>query len=110
MAGIFEVKDLEAKKRALAAESDLYRQMVHLEIRNLELYAKRMQRSITSLAAIKPLLSLGAPLVGSLFGKRQAKWMRLAEAAFAGWQLSRKFSAVFRRGEKVPAAQRARAV
>jgi len=107
MAGIFEVNDLEARKRALADESDMYRQVVRLELHNLELYARRVQRKVTIFATIKPLLALGAPLAGSLFGRRQTKWMRLAEAAFAGWQLFRKFTPFVRQGQSTSAGTNA---
>ena len=96
MVGIFKVADLEARKRALGAESDMYRQMIRLELHNLDLYANRMQRKAALFLAHKPLVALGAPLAGSLFGKRQNKWMRLAEAGVAGWQLFRKFAPMIR--------------
>ena len=41
MAGIFQVKQLEAKKQALAAESEVYRQILKLEVENLHQLAVR---------------------------------------------------------------------
>jgi hypothetical protein len=90
MDGIFGVKDLAARKRALVAESEAYRQTLRYELRDLRLYGVRMRRKFSVVAVVSPLLSVGAPLAGSLFGKRQSKWLRMAKAALAGWQLYRR--------------------
>jgi hypothetical protein len=98
MDGIFGLKDLAARKRALVAESDAYRQTLRFELRNLRLYGAQVRRKFSILALVNPLLSMGAPLAGSLFGKRQPKWLRMAKAAFAGWHLFRRFAPSGHRG------------
>jgi hypothetical protein len=69
MARILKVKQLQAKKRALVAESDVYRQSLMVEIRNLQLYGARMRQRFTALTS-SPLFIFLAPLAGSLLRMR----------------------------------------
>jgi hypothetical protein len=92
MGRIFKVKELEAKKRALVEESDLYRQTLRFEVHNLRLHAAWTKRKLTWLT-FTPLWSLLPPLLNSFVKKkrRSSKW-RLLSTALAGWQLYRKVS------------------
>jgi hypothetical protein len=92
MARVFRIKELEAKKRALAEESELYRQTLRFEVHNLRLHAAWTKRRMTWLT-FSPLWKL-FPLFLNSFGKkkrRSSKW-RILSTALAGWQLYRKFS------------------
>jgi hypothetical protein len=93
MARIFKIKELEAKKRALAEESDLYRQSLRFEVHNLRLHAAWSKRRLTTLT-FSPLWALLPPLLNYFISKkkrRSSKW-RIFSTALAGWQLYRKFS------------------
>jgi hypothetical protein len=99
MAGLFQLKEIEAKKKALAAESELYRQTLKLQIHNLSLRATGMKRRYTlfnspPLMRLLPMISalLGSPVGRMLLPKRRARWLRLATAALIGWQAYRKFA------------------
>jgi hypothetical protein len=99
MAGIFKIKDLEERKRALADQNDLCRQMLQLELRNLQLYGERARRKFGRFMLLRPLLALAVPLAGSLFLRRRARsnqWLRLGRAAMTGWALYRKFGPMIR--------------
>ncbi len=97
MAEIFRVKDLEARKRALVAESELYRQTLTLEIQNLRIYGVRMQKKFAVMRMAGPLLIVIGSLVGSrVLGrsraqKKRGKWSRLLGASLMGWRLFRQF-------------------
>src|SRR5947208_11062175 len=86
MAGILQVKDLEAKKKALAAESELYRQTLNLELQNLRLYALRAKKRFASFGRFNPLMMLGLSLTGSML-RRRFSWPRLAMTVLLSWQL-----------------------
>jgi len=66
------MNELEAKKRALVAESEVYREMLKLELHNLRLYVSRTKHKLKSFRRPNPLLMLLAPLAGAFFRKRFA--------------------------------------
>src|SRR5436309_3238961 len=88
------MKDLESKKLALAAESEVYRQALKLELQNLRLYGMRAKKRFTSFGRFNPLLMLALSL-GSSFLKRRLSLPRLVMAAFVGWQLYQRISTVW---------------
>jgi hypothetical protein len=103
MAKIFSLKELEERKKALVAESEVYRQTLTLEIQNLRLYGVRMQRKFTLFRLANPLLLLVGSLLGSRFlgarfaRKRRGKWSRIIGASLLGWRLFRSFGPLFKR-------------
>jgi hypothetical protein len=93
MARLFQVKQLEVRKAALAAESEIYRQTLKLELQNLRLHSLQTKQRFAALAShpLPDLLSLVAPLLGLRFGgrisgARSPRWLRLATTLFAGWR------------------------
>ncbi len=103
MAKIVRLKDLEARKRALVAESEVYRQTLTLEIQNLRLYGARMQKSVALLRVATPLLlGIAGPLFGSRLlrpgprKKHRGTWARLFGASLMGWKVYRQFGPVLR--------------
>jgi hypothetical protein len=95
MARIFTIKELEAKKRALVHESDLYRQTLRFEIHNLRLHATSMKRRASWLT-LSPLWPLIPPLIKAFVKRKQkqqhsSKWS-LFSTALVGWQLFQKIS------------------
>ena len=98
MAGDDGLKSLAARRHALVAESEVYRQTLKLEVQNMRLYVARMQRGFRVAQAVKPLLFL-LPLAGSLFGSRPkakgpppaSRWRRVLGSVVLGWRLYGKF-------------------
>jgi hypothetical protein len=93
MARIFTIKELEARKRALIDECDLYRQSLRFEIDNLLLRATSIKRRAAWLT-LTPLWPLIPALVKSFFRSKQkeqpsSKW-RIFSAALAGWRIYQK--------------------
>ncbi len=98
MARIFKIKQLEAKKRALVAESEVCRQTLLLDLQNLSLYRLRVQRRFNLLTRLP--WSLLLPLAGVLFkrrrrgsvgAKRGFKWPGLLRAGLMGFRLFRQY-------------------
>lgn len=87
MAGIFQVRHLEARKQALAAESELYRQILKLEVENLRLSSARARRRFSVLGNSAQWLLLGAPVAGSLLRTRRMGRLRLFTTALMAWRM-----------------------
>jgi hypothetical protein len=87
MGGIFEVKELEAKRAALAAESEVYRQTLNLELQNLRLYAVRTQQKLSTIGTFKPFLTMLLPFAGSFLGRPKRPAASLLSAGFL-WKLA----------------------
>ncbi len=69
MAGVFfQMKELEAKKRALVAESEAYRQVLGLQLQNLSLRSSGLKQKVR-MVATNPLFRI-LPTIGTLFGFR----------------------------------------
>jgi hypothetical protein len=92
MAGIFKIRELEARKRAVIEQSELYRQSLRFEIDNLRLHATSIRRKATWLT-LTPLWPLVPSLLTAFVKKRRPtsntkfRWL---SAALAGWQLYQK--------------------
>jgi len=90
------VNSLAARKKALVAESEVYRQALRIELQNVRLYAVRMRRKVEFFNSAKPLLLL-LPLVGSLLAprfkerpKKKARgWRRWLGTGLLGWKMYR---------------------
>jgi len=61
------MRELEARKRLLVAESEVYRQTLRFHVQNARLYKIHMQRKFAVYAALGPALMMVAPLIASLF-------------------------------------------
>ena len=102
MAKVFSLKELQERKKALVAESEVYRQTLILEIQNLRLYSVRTQRKFTLFRLANPLVLLVGSLLGSRFmagrfaRKRRGKWSRILAASLMSWRLFRSFRPWFK--------------
>jgi hypothetical protein len=103
MLRIFKVKELEEKRRALAAESEVYRQTLTLEIQNLRLHAAHTKRRFSSLTTPNPLIMMILPfaksfLVRSIVRRTKNRFglLRVAAGALFGWKVYRKFAPLLR--------------
>lgn len=99
MAGILTIKELEARKRALAAESEVYRQTLQLEVQNLRLYGARLHGKLGFFSPANPLmmaLPFGLSFLrfrGPRWFQRKRKWRRpgLLGTIWLAWRLYRRF-------------------
>jgi|SRR5437016_3219957 len=82
------MNELEARKRALVAESELYRQMVRLELQNLRLYGLQFKQKFAGFRKPSPVFILVAALAGAFFGRKRGSSLRRAAMAILSWQLS----------------------
>jgi len=88
------MKELEARKKLLVAESEVYRQTLRLDVQNLRLCSIQMQRKYATYMALKPALMVALPLVGSIFSGKARSEKRprsLISTAIAGWRMYKNF-------------------
>lgn len=95
-------QELEARKRALVAESDAYRQTLQLEFAQLQIHAEHLKRRFRLILLAQPLVAL-LPLIIKLVTGRKARIERnsrgkfggMLNAALIGWRLARRFAPLF---------------
>jgi hypothetical protein len=84
------------KKKLLAAESEVYRQLLKLELQTFKVYGIRTKRRLTSFGNYVPLVMSSIPLVSGLFArKRGFSLKRISSLVFLGWKTYRRFSPAF---------------
>jgi hypothetical protein len=96
------MNSLAARKQALVAESEVYRQALAADLQGLQTSATRLTRNLRFLRLLKPILLI-APLIGSIVGMRSAPppekrratgWRKWWGTALVGWRLYRRISPV----------------
>jgi hypothetical protein len=93
MAGFSKVAELEARKRALAAESDVYREMIRWELRNLQLYGEQLRRKVSWFKSFNPLLMFAAPVARAVVTRKaRSLKLRFVARAFLAWRLYKQYA------------------
>jgi len=82
------MNQLEAKKKALVAESEVIRETMKLELHNLRLYTARTKQKFTSLGSPNRLLLLAAPLAGLILRRKRGSLFRRVAMGLATYQFS----------------------
>jgi|SRR6185437_17125171 len=89
----------ETKKKLLIAESEVYRQLLKLELQTFNVYAKRTKRRMTSLSAYLPFITAGLPFFTRMFGRKRAKkglsLKRMSSLLLMGWKTYQRFGPIF---------------
>src|SRR6185369_6242961 len=68
MAGISKIGELEVRKRALAAQSEVYRETLKAEVANLRLHSAGFIHKVERIRRIGPWLMLAVPVAAPLLG------------------------------------------
>ena len=107
MQGLFQRKELAARKRELAAQNEAYRQALRAHLEDLDDHTRQVTRRFSKVRAFNPFLVLGMPAAGfalrRLFGKQteqkarsKSKFSQLVKTAVIGWQTYRKLAPIAR--------------
>jgi len=100
MARLLKLAELEEKKKALVAESELYRQTLKLEIRNVQLSVVGTARRVSHFKSLFAIIPVGSSLLGMLVAglfrrkKRQAGGLRILPTALMGWRLYQRYGSM----------------
>jgi hypothetical protein len=92
----------ETKKKLLAAESEVYRELLKMELQTLKVYTTRTKRRLTSPSAYLPMLMSGLPILTTLFARKKARasgtsLKRMISLAMLGWKTYQRFGGFFSR-------------
>ena len=79
---------LQGKKQALAAESEVYRELLRVELENLRLYGVSAKNKLAGLARPSPWLLALAPLAVGLLRNRNGSLLRRAALGLLSWHLT----------------------
>lgn len=94
------MSDFQAKKKMLVAESEVYRQLLKLEIQTFKIYAKRTKRRMTSITSYMPWVIGSIPILTRLFRRKKAERFslkRLGSLFLFGWKAYQKFAPLLAR-------------
>ena len=100
MARIFKVSpELAARKRALVEESEVYRELLKLQIRNVTLYSLSLQRKMTSGSGARSILLMALPFLAKFFMRSPSRRKGSSQAgtlglAFTAFQMVRRFAPI----------------
>lgn len=88
----------------LVAESEVYRQLLKLELQTFKVYGVRTKRKLTSTRTYLPIVMAALPMMGGIFGgRRRAKAKggfslgRIGSLLLLGWKTYQRVSPMFSR-------------
>jgi hypothetical protein len=94
------MSDFKAKKKMLIAESEVYRQLLKLEVQTFKVYATRTKRRMSSFTAYMPWVMSALPILTRLFGKRKPQRFslnRVGTLFLLGWKAYQKIAPLLAR-------------
>jgi hypothetical protein len=97
----------EARKKLLVAESEVYRELLKMEIQTLVVYTARTKRRMTSVSSYLPFVMSGLPFVTGLFGRKKGQprfgsLKRIASLVMVGWKTYQRFNSSLNRPSRKP--------
>lgn len=94
------MSDFKARKKMLVTESEVYRELLKLEIQTLKVYGIRTKRRLSFFSTYTPwLLMSGLPILSGLFKRKRknSPLERLSLLFLAGWKAYRQFAPILNR-------------
>ena len=89
------MKELEARRKALAQESDVYRESLKLQFQNLQLYGAHLRQRFNFFRPSNPLMMLIGPLIGGFVqSRRKSSRMGIFATLLFAWKMFRRVRAL----------------
>lgn len=94
----------ETRKKLLVAESEVYRQLLKMELQTLKVYSKRTKRRFTSVSTYLPFVMSGLPFLTAMFTRKKGRstgssLKRIASLVMLGWKTYQRFGGFFSRAK-----------
>src|SRR4051812_32819591 len=92
----------ETRKKLLVAESEVYRQLLKLELQTFRVYSKRTKKKLASFSTYLPFVVSGLPFLKALFAGKKRKspgfsLQRMGALLMVGWKAYQRFAPFFGR-------------
>jgi len=92
----------EERKKLLVAESEVYRELLKMEMQTFKVYTTRTKRRLTSASSYLPMVMSGLPILANLFmrkkgGSSGSPLKRMASLVMLGWNTYQRFGGFFGR-------------
>jgi hypothetical protein len=95
----------ETKKKLLVAESEVYRQLLKLELQTFKVYGTRAKRRMSSVSTYLPAIMTALPFAKALFAGKRGRVGRssgfslksMVSLLMAGWKTYQRFGPFFGR-------------
>jgi len=96
------MSDFETKKKLLVAESEVYRQLLKLELQTIKVYTKQKKRQLSSVSTYMPWVMSGLPFLSGLFGRKKTRspasaLKRMGSLLMLGWKTYQRFGPMLSR-------------
>ncbi len=96
------MSDFESKKKLLVAESEVYRELLKLELQTFKVYTKRKKRQLTTVSTYLPWVMSGLPFLGGMFGRKKSRspasgLKRMMSLVMLGWKTYQRFAPLLNR-------------
>lgn len=85
-----EIEELASRKRLLAAESDLNRQALRLELERWQASLTKLEKVVRFGRSAYPVVLAASPLAGYFFTSKAGPVRSILKSAVWGWQLVRR--------------------
>ena len=86
----------DTRKKLLVAESEVYRQLLKLELQTFKIYTKRTRLRLTSISTYLPAIMSGLSFLKGLFGRKKrpssgSPLKRMGSLLLLGWKTYQRF-------------------
>ena len=103
------MSSFETRKKLLVAESEVYRQLLKMELQTFSVYTKRTKRRLTSVTTYLPLLMSGLPFLTTMLVRKKRRAAgsslnRVGSLLLLGWKTYQRFGGFFGRRTFAPRA------
>lgn len=94
----------EERKKLLVAESEVYRELLKMELQTFKVYTTRTKRRLTSATSYLPLVMSGIPMLANMFmrkkgGSSTSSLKKMASLVMLGWNTYQRFGGFFGQGK-----------
>ena len=101
----------EERKKLLVAESEVYRELLKMELQTFKVYTTRTRRRLSSVTSYLPLVMSGLPFLANMFMRKKGKssgssLKRMASLVMLGWKTYQRFGGSFGGSNRAPAPEK----
>ena len=97
MAHLSELDILEARRRALVAESELHRQQIAVEVEHLRAATAWVERAMSAARSVLAAWPVLAPVAGFVIARKGRSLLRTVGKGWSWWRIGRRLAGLWLR-------------